>query len=73
MGGKKKINFFNFKVFKKRKNSLNCTINVKLRFGNIGLFFKKNFRFEFVYLVFLKKQYKYLNPSKLKFRKTNKL
>jgi len=60
------------KKFKKRK-SLKKKDLLKLRFGNIGFFFKKDCRFEFIYLTLLRKFLKSLNFLKIKNRKFSKI
>jgi len=62
------------KILKKFKNrrSLKKKDFLKLKFGNIGFFFNKDCRFEFVYLTLLKKFLKNLNFLKFKARKFSK-
>jgi ribosomal protein L16/L10AE len=60
------------KKFKKRKN-LKKEDYFKLKFGNVGFFFNKDCRFEFIYLSLLKKILKNLNFLKFKIRKFNKI
>lgn len=59
------------KKFKKRKN-LKKKDYLLLKFGNVGFFSFKDFRFEFIYLSLLKKILKTLKFLKLKRKKFNK-
>lgn len=63
-------NEFN-KKFKKRY-FFKKTNFLKLKFGKLGIFFLKEFRFEFVYFVLLKKFLKKLSVTKNKFSKYSK-
>ena len=62
--------FFKFPnqiFFKKRYNKYKQLNNLK--FGNVGLFFIKKFRFEYIYFIFFKNLIKLLNKNKYKFIK----
>jgi hypothetical protein len=69
-----KKNQFNkiLKKFKKRKN-LKKNDSLVLKFGQIGFFFKKDYRFEFVYLSFLRRLFKKLNILKKKLKYFSKI
>jgi len=60
------------KKFKKRGNLNKKDIRV-LKFGQIGFFFKKEYRFEFVYLSFLKRLFKKLSILKKKMKYFSKI